>query len=98
MHLVGYLYEDYHDARSLEHKVQTTYLRHALSWDVAQLRLMVSYRRVGKTYRSHLQGSSSPTINFLWDLTRSPKASVTINLRCVTAQKNEDLIYTAAEA
>jgi hypothetical protein len=21
MHLVGYLYEDYHDARSLEHKV-----------------------------------------------------------------------------
>jgi hypothetical protein len=22
MHLVGYLYEDYHDARSLEHKVQ----------------------------------------------------------------------------
>ena len=23
MHLVGYLYEDYHDARSLEHKVFT---------------------------------------------------------------------------
>jgi hypothetical protein len=23
MHLVGYLYEDYHDARSLEHKVRT---------------------------------------------------------------------------
>ena len=22
MHLVGYLYEDYHDARSLEHKIQ----------------------------------------------------------------------------
>jgi hypothetical protein len=22
MHLVGYLYEDYHDARSLEHKVK----------------------------------------------------------------------------
>jgi hypothetical protein len=21
MHLVGYLYEDYHDARSLEHKI-----------------------------------------------------------------------------
>jgi hypothetical protein len=21
MHLIGYLYEDYHDARSLEHKV-----------------------------------------------------------------------------
>jgi hypothetical protein len=32
MHLVGYLYEDYHDARSLEHKahqftfVQVSYL------------------------------------------------------------------------
>jgi hypothetical protein len=24
MHLVGYLYEDYHDARSLEHKVIVT--------------------------------------------------------------------------
>jgi hypothetical protein len=23
MHLVGYLYEDYHDARSLEHKVKS---------------------------------------------------------------------------
>jgi hypothetical protein len=23
MHLVGYLYEDYNDARSLEHKVRT---------------------------------------------------------------------------
>jgi hypothetical protein len=22
MHLVGYLYEDYHDARSLEHKIR----------------------------------------------------------------------------
>ena len=26
---------------------------------------------------------------------RSPETSVTINLRCVTSQKNEDLIYTA---
>ena len=25
MHLVGYLYEDYHDARSLEHKVRSIY-------------------------------------------------------------------------
>jgi hypothetical protein len=25
MHLVGYLYEDYHDARSLEHKVALPY-------------------------------------------------------------------------
>jgi hypothetical protein len=27
MHLVGYLYEDYHDARSLEHKVRRSMLR-----------------------------------------------------------------------
>jgi hypothetical protein len=26
MHLVGYLYEDYHEARSLEHKVYAIYL------------------------------------------------------------------------
>jgi hypothetical protein len=26
MHLVGYLYEDYHDARSLEYKVPTAHL------------------------------------------------------------------------
>jgi hypothetical protein len=28
MHLVGYLYEDYHDARSLEHKMLVTALPH----------------------------------------------------------------------
>jgi hypothetical protein len=26
MHLVGYLYEDYHDARSLEHKIGQNYV------------------------------------------------------------------------
>jgi hypothetical protein len=30
MHLVGYLYEDYHDARSLEHKVSSELLHHAV--------------------------------------------------------------------
>jgi hypothetical protein len=37
MHLVGYLYEDYHDARSLEHKVLKNvqhYLRSNHSVDV----------------------------------------------------------------
>jgi hypothetical protein len=28
MHLVGYLYEDYHDAQSLEHKVFLTLVCH----------------------------------------------------------------------
>jgi hypothetical protein len=26
MHLVGYLYEDYHDARSLEHKIHRNFV------------------------------------------------------------------------
>ena len=31
MHLVGYLYEDYHDARSLEHKVQLIFVMGTVS-------------------------------------------------------------------
>ena len=31
MHLVDYLYEDYHDARSLEHKVR---IKSAVLWNV----------------------------------------------------------------
>jgi len=30
--------------------------RSSLLWDVRQCRLVVGYRRFGKTYRSHLQG------------------------------------------
>jgi len=30
--------------------------------------------------------------------TDCPETSLTINLRCVTSQKSEDLIYNAAEA
>jgi hypothetical protein len=33
-------------------------MRSLLFWDVTQHRLVVSYRRFGTTYRSHLQGSS----------------------------------------
>ena len=35
-------------------------MRSALSWDFTQERMAIPYRRFGTTYRSHLQGSSSP--------------------------------------
>jgi hypothetical protein len=34
MHPVGYLYEDYHDARSLEHKI------HNINWKYIQLQFL----------------------------------------------------------
>ena len=64
----------------------TTCLRTALFCDVTQRRLVVYYRRFGTTCRSHLQGSGSPRINFLWDWYLVQKRQ-----RCVRAQKNEDL-------
>ena len=36
MHPVGYLYEDYHDARSLEHKVQTQNVRKQIRYASVQ--------------------------------------------------------------
>ena len=39
--------------------------RSSLFWYVTQRRLVVSYRRFGKTYRSHLQGSSTPDLTVL---------------------------------
>jgi len=44
-------------------------------------RMVVPYRRFGTTYRSHLQGSSSPS---------------TV-LRCIKSQKSADLIYIVTE-
>ena len=37
--------------------------RSALFWDITQCRVVIGYRRCGKTYRSHFQGSRSPTRN-----------------------------------
>ena len=56
--------------------------------------LIRSCRRFGTTYRSHLQGLS---ISLNMGLIGCPKTSVTINQRCVTSPKSEDLIYIAAE-
>jgi hypothetical protein len=38
-------------------------LRSALFWDVTQRRVVIVYRRFGKTYRSHLPGSRNPRIS-----------------------------------
>jgi hypothetical protein len=58
------------------------FFRSSLIWDVTQRILVVSYLRFGTSYRSHLQGSRN----------------VGNKLRCVTYQKSEYLIYTAAGA
>jgi len=41
-------------------------LRSSLFWDATQRRLVVTYRRFGTTYRSHLQGSGSPNWSEPW--------------------------------
>jgi hypothetical protein len=56
-----------------------------------------SYRRFGTTYRSHLQGSWIAS----WlkmEQVSCPETPVTTSLCYVTYQKNEYIIYTAAEA
>jgi hypothetical protein len=37
----------------------------ALFWDFTQRRMVVSYRRFGTTYWSHLQGSNSQALPFI---------------------------------
>jgi len=54
-------------------------LRSSVFWDVTQRVLLVSYRRFGTTYRSHLQGSS-----------RTVVVRITI-ICCVKYQKIADL-------
>jgi hypothetical protein len=38
------------------------FLRSVLFWDFTQRRIVFPYQRFGATYRSHLQGSSSPLL------------------------------------
>ena len=59
--------------------------RSSLFWVVTLHRSVVIYRRFGTICRPHLQCASRPR-------------RITNNLRCVTTQKSEDLIYFAAEA
>ena len=69
-------------------------LRSVLLWDFTQRRLTAGYRRCGNTYWSHLQRSSSFSLDCFtlkggtdWLYQKS----LTTNLRCVTSQKSECL-------
>jgi len=80
-------------------------MKFSLFWDVIQHRLVVSFWRFGTTYRSQLQASSSPRrITGLHDPTRwdqyiVPKRQyLTINIRCITFHKSEDITYIMGEA
>ena len=59
-------------------------MRSSFFWDFTQPRLMVSYRRFGTTYRSHLQGSNRHYSCAAW---------LTASLRCVKSQKSSDLVW-----
>jgi hypothetical protein len=40
-------------------------MRTALFWGITQRRVVILYQHFGTTYRSHLQGSRSPFLDFL---------------------------------
>jgi hypothetical protein len=52
-----------------------------------------SYLRFGTTYWPYIHGPIGPRMG----PTGRPETSLTAILRCVTSQKREDVIYTAAE-
>ena len=68
--------------------------RSSLSSDVRQPRLVVIYRRFGTTYRSHLQRILEDEIRRL----HRNVGNLTINLRCITSQKREYILYTPTDA
>jgi hypothetical protein len=66
----------------------------SLFWDVIQLRMVFSLLCFGKTYWSHLQGSSGPRRGLIGPKTGpidSHQTLVNTNLHCLTSQKSEDL-------
>ena len=70
-------------------------LRYSLFCDFTRLRIVVSYRRFGTTYRPHLQGLA---LEGGADMFFFHEMSITTNLGCITSPKKEDIIYIAAEA
>jgi len=38
----------------------------AILWDITQRRVVIPYKRFGKTYRNHLQGSRNPRSFYAW--------------------------------
>jgi hypothetical protein len=70
--------------------------RYSMFWDVTQRRLVVSCRRFGRTYRSHLDSYWTTWFSKTGPLL-CPETSVTTNLRYITSQKSKDLICSASE-
>jgi hypothetical protein len=71
-------------------------MRASLFWDVTERGVVVTYRRFSTNYHSHLQSLNSllglPD-PWRWDrYVALQRLLLTINLRCVTSQKNEDLL------
>ena len=62
MHLVGYLYEDYHDARSLEHEVLVA-KSHPLTQFVSHLNSFLgdSFLILSSNFRPHLRSGVTAT-------------------------------------
>ena len=71
-------------------------------WDITQRGMLVSYRRFGITYRSHLRVSSNLLVlhdPWRWGRQVVPKRRQWIaTIGIVKIQMNADLIYTAALA
>jgi len=80
-------------------------MRSALFWDVMQRRVIISHRRFGTNYLSHIQGSKTPKsfLDFLNlevstdRLSRKCRCGLTA-VRCITFQKSAVLVYVAAGA
>jgi len=70
-------------------------MRSSLFWDVTQRRSVVLCLRFGTIYRSNLQESSSLRS---WPKVFPKRRWASTNLRRVTSQKTEVLIFTATEA
>jgi hypothetical protein len=58
-------------------------MRHSLFWDVTTSRLVVIYRCFGTTYRSHLQGSSSPRGLSLQRVTFQNSKDLSLDTNCI---------------
>jgi len=74
-------------------------MRYSLFLGVTQRTLTISKHSFGATYLSHFQGSRILAVSdrWRWNGYVVPRGEINTNLRCVTSQKSEDLIYNVAE-
>ena len=83
-------------------RVKQTGLTSSLFWGVTRRRFTVIYGRFRTTYRPHLQEWTYRRFEITQSIPKMdwigcPETSVTTNLRRVTSQKSEGLIYAAAK-